>query len=158
MKINKPEDLEITKRDYAQMGTKEAVMQDLELWFETHDSITQVEFNVLRQAVLDDKQRSRKYHIKPYGRMPVSTISRDEEFYKVENQTKLGGYSSKILQEGTGIAPKQGQRVSVHYEGKLEDGTIFDSSFARQKPFVFQVGVGQVIAGWDRAISEMKIG
>ncbi len=62
------------------------------------------------------------------------------------------------LKEGTGATPKPGQTVSVHYTGTLEDGTKFDSSRDRGKPFSFKLGAGQVIKGWDEGISNMKVG
>ncbi len=60
--------------------------------------------------------------------------------------------------EGTGASPKTGQRVKVHYTGKLEDGTKFDSSKDRNQPFVFTIGIGQVIKGWDEGVATMKVG
>jgi FKBP-type peptidyl-prolyl cis-trans isomerase len=61
---------------------------------------------------------------------------------------------------GTGEqTPKPGQWVTCHYEGRLFDGTPFDSSYARNEgPFNFQVGVGRVIPGWDEAFLSMKRG
>ena len=61
---------------------------------------------------------------------------------------------------GTGEAtPRRGQEVTVNYEGRLlRDGRKFDSSYDRGRPFIFQVGVGQVIPGWDAIILEMKKG
>lgn len=60
--------------------------------------------------------------------------------------------------EGTGASPKTGQSVTVHYTGTLENGTKFDSSVDRGQPFVFQIGMGRVIKGWDEGVMTMKIG
>lgn len=62
------------------------------------------------------------------------------------------------LKEGNGATPKTGQTVVVHYTGTLEDGTKFDSSRDRDSPFKFQIGVGQVIKGWDEGVATMKVG
>jgi peptidylprolyl isomerase len=62
------------------------------------------------------------------------------------------------LEEGTGATPDPGKTVVVHYTGTLEDGTKFDSSRDRKKPFSFKIGVGQVIQGWDEGLSTMKVG
>ncbi|MEB3161128.1 MAG: FKBP-type peptidyl-prolyl cis-trans isomerase [Synechocystis sp.] len=59
---------------------------------------------------------------------------------------------------GEGPSPKKGQTVVVHYTGKLTDGTKFDSSLDRNKPFSFKIGVGQVIKGWDEGVATMKVG
>ena len=62
------------------------------------------------------------------------------------------------LKKGNGATPKTGQTVVVHYTGTLEDGTKFDSSRDRDSPFKFQIGVGQVIKGWDEGVGTMKVG
>lgn len=62
------------------------------------------------------------------------------------------------VEAGEGKAAKKGQRVAVHYTGRLENGTVFDSSHKRGEPIRFTLGVGQVIAGWDEGISLMKEG
>jgi FKBP-type peptidyl-prolyl cis-trans isomerase len=62
------------------------------------------------------------------------------------------------LAEGTGPAPKTGDRVSVHYTGWLTNGKKFDSSRDRGQPFVFTLGRGQVIKGWDEGVATMRVG
>ena len=58
---------------------------------------------------------------------------------------------------GTGPRPKTGDCIAVHYTGKLEDGTVFDSS-AGGRPIIFVLGVGNVIQGWDEGLSSMQVG
>ena len=64
----------------------------------------------------------------------------------------------EVLEQGTGEEVKSGDNIAVHYTGTLEDGTKFDSSLDRGKPFVFTLGIGQVIKGWDMGILGMKVG
>lgn len=68
------------------------------------------------------------------------------------------GLRYQILQEGSGKAAQKGQTVSVHYKGQLADGTVFDSSYKRNAPIDFPLGVGQVIPGWDEGIGLLKVG
>ncbi|MEB3250825.1 MAG: FKBP-type peptidyl-prolyl cis-trans isomerase [Cyanobacteriota bacterium] len=72
--------------------------------------------------------------------------------------TTASGLQYTDLVEGTGAMPQSGQRVTVHYTGTLEDGTQFDSSRDRGRPFTFQIGVGQVIKGWDEGVGTMRVG
>ena len=68
------------------------------------------------------------------------------------------GLFYKIETLGVGASPSQGQNVSVHYKGSLLDGTIFDSSYKRNEPIDFPLGVGQVIKGWDEGIALLSKG
>ncbi|WP_104734299.1 peptidylprolyl isomerase [Hanstruepera ponticola] len=68
------------------------------------------------------------------------------------------GLRFQILQKGTGEKAEKGQTVSVHYKGQLADGTVFDSSYKRNQPLEFPVGVGQVIPGWDEGICLLNVG
>ena len=68
------------------------------------------------------------------------------------------GLFYKIETVGTGTNPSQGQNVSVHYEGSLLDGTVFDSSYKRNAPIDFTLGEGQVIKGWDEGIALLSKG
>ena len=67
----------------------------------------------------------------------------------------------KITKEGIGdFYPKTGQKVSVHYKGYFKDGVVFDQSKKKKKskPFVFRLGIGEVIKGWDTGVASMKKG
>jgi peptidylprolyl isomerase len=68
------------------------------------------------------------------------------------------GLQYEELAEGTGEQPNRGQSVTVHYTGWLTNGKKFDSSVDRGQPFVFTLGVGQVIKGWDEGVATMKVG
>jgi len=59
---------------------------------------------------------------------------------------------------GSGATAAAGQRVSVHYTGWLQDGNKFDSSKDRGQAFMFSLGRGEVIRGWDEGVSGMKVG
>ncbi|MFT4831369.1 MAG: peptidyl-prolyl cis-trans isomerase A (cyclophilin A) [Psychroserpens sp.] len=68
------------------------------------------------------------------------------------------GLRYKIIQNGSGAKAEKGQTVSVHYEGALVNGTVFDSSYKRNQPIDFELGAGQVIPGWDEGVSLLKVG
>lgn len=84
--------------------------------------------------------------------------SQKKEKPKSEYQKTESGLKYKVLKEGTGVTPAKGDRIVVHYTGTLEDGTKFDSSVDRGKPFEFNVGMGKVIKGWDEGLLMMKEG
>jgi len=85
---------------------------------------------------------------------PMSTEANAEE----NVVTTDSGLQYVVIAEGDGAQPQTGQRVFVHYVGTLEDGTKFDSSRDRGRPFDFTVGQGQVIKGWDEGVGAMKVG
>ncbi|MCL4131094.1 UNVERIFIED_CONTAM: hypothetical protein GTU68_022510 [Idotea baltica] len=68
------------------------------------------------------------------------------------------GLRYQIIQEGSGAKAEKGKTVSVHYKGQLTDGTVFDSSYKRNEPIDFALGVGQVIPGWDEGVGLLKVG
>ena len=59
---------------------------------------------------------------------------------------------------GAGADAKAGTRISVHYTGKLTDGTIFDESYSRGAPIEFPLGAGMVIQGWEQGLVGLKAG
>lgn len=68
------------------------------------------------------------------------------------------GLVAQELVVGTGDIAKIGDKIAVHYIGKLDDGTVFDSSIPRKQPFVFNLGAGMVIEGWEKGFVGMKVG
>ena len=85
------------------------------------------------------------------------SAQKDKEKEKKVITTRSGlKYIDEV--EGTGATAKAGDRVTVHYTGKLKDGKKFDSSVDRNKPFDFALGAGEVIKGWDERVAGMKVG
>ncbi|TPG41599.1 peptidylprolyl isomerase [Flavobacterium pectinovorum] len=68
------------------------------------------------------------------------------------------GLRYKMIQKGDGKRAEAGKTVAVHYEGSLENGKVFDSSYPRKKPIEFRLGQGQVIEGWDEGIALLQVG
>jgi FKBP-type peptidyl-prolyl cis-trans isomerase len=83
---------------------------------------------------------------------PMREIEYQEPFQVVP------GVQAQILKSGEGDSAETGNLVAVHYVGRLEDGTVFDSSYERGEPFSFNLGAGQVIPGWDAGVVGMKEG
>ncbi|MCK4453769.1 FKBP-type peptidyl-prolyl cis-trans isomerase [Candidatus Parcubacteria bacterium] len=77
---------------------------------------------------------------------------------KEQDEIKEEQIKIEILKPGTGKLADVGNTVVVHYTGTFEDGTKFDSSLDREQPFIFKLGEGQVIKGWEQGILGMKIG
>lgn len=75
---------------------------------------------------------------------------------RAEVNTTASGLQYEVLEEGSGATPSAGDQVTVHYTGRLIDGTVFDSSVERGEPATF--GVTQVIPGWVEALQMMKEG
>ena len=78
------------------------------------------------------------------------------------SQNQISGLEITTLKEGSGIQAKAGDIVSVNYTGTFEDGEAFDSNidpaFGHVAPFIFTLGQGMVILGWDQGVLGMKIG
>lgn len=76
----------------------------------------------------------------------------------VQVEPAMSGLYILEIRKGLGAAPTPGKKVTVHYMGYFIDGKVFDSSYDRNKPFVFNYGIGEVIQGWDEGLAKMKIG
>lgn len=87
-----------------------------------------------------------------FNKLSLSEIGLDgEKIFMSEVKT-----NEESVGEGREALP--GNIISVHYVGKLEDGTVFDSSVERGAPFTFILGAGQVIPGWEKGIVGMHVG
>lgn len=93
-------------------------------------------------------------------RIAEAKAQMDAELDKIAagfNKTN-SGLRYQIVQKGKGKKAEKGKHISVHYKGQLADGTVFDSSYTRKQPIDFQVGVGQVISGWDEGLQLLQVG
>ena len=86
---------------------------------------------------------------------PAAEEKKEEAMEEVTTASGLKYVDYKV---GDGASPTAGARVTVHYTGTLVDGSKFDSSVDRGQPFVFPIGMGRVIKGWDEGVMSMKIG
>jgi FKBP-type peptidyl-prolyl cis-trans isomerase len=101
------------------------------------------------------------FTLAPLTIMAQTALEKGEKFL-AENKSKEGvkttasGLQYKIVKEGTGKSPKATDSVLVHYEGKLLDGTVFDSSIKRNEPISFPLN--RVIPGWTEGLQLVKEG
>lgn len=112
-------------------------------------------------SVVEAQQVLNDYFTKLQEEQTVAVKAEGEAFL-AENAKKEGvvtlpsGLQYKVLNAGTGATPKASDSVECHYEGRLIDGSVFDSSYQRGETATF--GVTQVIAGWVEALQLMKEG
>jgi FKBP-type peptidyl-prolyl cis-trans isomerase len=95
------------------------------------------------------------------GELDAKRKKEGEEFLAANKKkpgvkTTASGLQYVVVKAGTGKTPKPTDTVTVNYEGRLLDGTVFDSSYKRGEPATFQVG--EVIPGWTEALQLMKVG
>ena len=87
------------------------------------------------------------------GIPPNSTLIFDILLLHIEGELEI-----EDIAEGTGAEVTQGATITVNYEGRYIDDTVFDSSFDRGTPFSFRLGLGQVISGWEQGLVGMREG
>lgn len=87
-----------------------------------------------------------------------AALEKELEAHSKGFERTASGLRYSMVETGNGAKPKKGDRVRVHYEGSLLDGTVFDSSFKRGEPIEFLLGEGQVIPGWDEGIALLSVG
>ena len=87
-----------------------------------------------------------------------SKLTKDGARFRVAGDKVLeapdDGFRTKDIEQGEGAEAKHGDVVTVAYKGKLEDGTVFDKA----KKFIFHLGMGDVIKGWDKGVVGMRVG
>lgn len=88
----------------------------------------------------------------------VRTIEDYLQENNIQAQRTESGIFYEVQERGNGPEVDAGNEVTVHYRGKLLDGTPFDASYDRNEPFTFTVGQGMVIRGWDEALQELRQG
>ena len=92
------------------------------------------------------------------GHGKENTSKRDSSAVKADTLVSKSGLRMIEMQVGKGKRAVKSKTVFVHYVGKLADGSVFDQSDRRGRPFVFKLGAGEVIKGWDEGIEGMKVG
>lgn len=85
--------------------------------------------------------------------IPVPRKVAEEDYIEL-----TGGLKYHDFKLGTGDSAAIGDILSVHYHGWLTDSTLFDSSYLRDDPYFFQLGIGAVITGWDLGLPDMQVG
>ncbi|WP_291722054.1 FKBP-type peptidyl-prolyl cis-trans isomerase [Bernardetia sp.] len=113
----------------------------------------------MQQEYMEKMQKEREQQLKEQqmaekNRVKTQTDFLENTYFKQKQITNFTKTESGLyyVVEKQGTAIERGERVKVHYEGTLTDGTKFDSSFDRGEPIEFPIGIGQVIKGWDEGI------
>lgn len=115
----------------------------------------------VRELVMELRAKAQEENARRRVEQAETNIQEGEEFL-AENKAKDGvvetasGLQYIVLEQGEGPSPVAADRVTVHYEGKLLDGKVFDSSYERGEPSEFLLSA--VIAGWTEGVQLMKVG
>jgi len=147
--------------DMAQQGLSAEYITQVDLIAGIMDALAGKELGVTPaevQAAMKALQEKMKAKAATAGKENLAKANKFLEDNKKKEgiQTTASGLQYEVLKSGTGAVPKLENEVTVHYEGKLLSGKVFDSSIKRGEPAKF--GVGQVIPGWTEALQRMKVG
>lgn len=145
----------------ARMPVPAGIKEDSDLIFRigVKDVITEEAF---REIQMEQYKKQQELAIKQQELQLGEDINTIEEFLKennIEAQKTESGLYYVINKRGKGPEVNAGDAVTVHYRGKLLDGTQFDASYDRGEPFTLpNVGEGRVIRGWDEGLQQLKEG
>ena len=123
-----------------------------------------IEIDIIRKGENAKKFDSKAIFDKELEKLKKQAEEKAKKAKEAINALKKGakvtssGLAYKIIKKGTGAKAEAGKTVSVHYTGKLSNGTKFDSSYDRNQPIEFELGRGRVIKGWDEGISLLNVG
>lgn len=115
---------------------------------------TQEEFNQVQEALAQKKMEEAAALQQQANDVFAAYLAENG----ITTQPQESGLVYVCTKKGKGPKPGYKQKVKVHYTGKLLDGRVFDSSVERGEPIEFELGVGQVIPGWDEGIALMSKG
>jgi FKBP-type peptidyl-prolyl cis-trans isomerase len=117
---------------------------------------------LMPKAEVDAMMKAQEEQYNAYMEQARAAEDSTMQEYIAKNKIKVAPTASGLYfiskKAGKGAQAVVGQKVAVHYTGKLLDGTKFDSSYDRGEPIEFMLGQGQVIPGWDEGIAMMKEG
>jgi FKBP-type peptidyl-prolyl cis-trans isomerase len=133
-----------------QLGFEEGYAENSRLTEEQEKALLQT-FQEKMQAIAEAENAAKAASAKAIAATYLAENAKKEGV-----MTTASGLQYKVLTEGTGATPAASDKVEVHYEGRLIDGTVFDSSYKRGTTATF--GVTQVISGWTEALQLMKEG
>ncbi len=141
--------------DYVAQGIKDYFAKDTSIYTKKDIQDFLMKFSMKKRQEAENK-RKEEAKSKYKDNLEAGQKFLAENAKKEGVKTTESGLQYKIIKEGNGKTPTASDKVKVNYEGKLIDGTVFDSSYKRKKPAVF--GVKQVIKGWTEALMMMKEG
>lgn len=145
---------------YGKTGAGKAIPPNADLMFEV-EVLQIMDINAYDQymVALEEKER------RAFERQQKEQFSQDKKLiheYAVSKKLKTkrlsSGMSYALKRKGKGDYVKKGDLLTVHYEGRLLDGTVFDSSYDSKEPFSFVLGKGKVIEGWEEGLLQFKKG